>query len=297
MRKVVLGLCGVLVWVQMGCGARSDAGQSGTSPGRGEDLRVMTFNIRLVNLKDGANGWLLRREMLYRTVEAFDPDLLGTQEVKLLQREDLKRRLTAYDTVGVGRDDGKDAGEHSLVMFKRERFEKVREGTFWLSETPEKAGSKGWDAQLPRICSWVELRDRKSGGRPIVFFNTHWDHIGKTARAESAKLMRRKVEEIAGAEKPVVITGDFNSPSGSGPYKELLGNRFVEAWGEVNRHPTTQDFTAHGFTGKNPRGERIDWILHSSPFRTKSAEINRYSENGRFPSDHFPVQAVLRWTD
>src|ERR1041385_6108361 len=137
-----------LVLVQMGCARQSHP----------PDLRVMTFNIRQMNLTDGINGWLFRREMFFRTVEAFDPDLFGTQEVKLLQREDLKKHFSAYDSVGVGRDDGKDAGEHSLVMYKRERFEKVREGNFWLSETPEKPGSKGWDAKLPRICSWVELK-------------------------------------------------------------------------------------------------------------------------------------------
>ena len=262
-----------------------------------QELRVMTFNIRYANLKDGENAWPLRRELLFQTIEKFDPDLLGLQEVVLLQREEFRQRFKEYELLGVGRIDGKDAGEHASVLFKRERFEKVRDGNFWLSETPEIPGSKGWDADLPRICSWVALRDRKAGGKPIVFFNTHWDHLGVKARAESAKLMRARVAEIAG-DKPVIITGDFNTRQDSPPYRELLGDRFIDAFAEMHPNPTRDDFTAHNFTGKNPRGdERIDWILRSHAFRTKSADIDRTNDNGRYPSDHFPVVAVFEWND
>jgi endonuclease/exonuclease/phosphatase family metal-dependent hydrolase len=191
--------------------------------------------------------------------------------------------------VGVPRDDQR--AERSPAMYRLDRFEQVRGGTFWLSETPD-VPSKGWDAAFARVCSWVELRDRKTAGRSVVFFNTHWDHRGVIARAESAKLMRAKVAEIAG-DKPVIVTGDFNTPHDSAGYKELLSDRLFEAFADTHPQPTTQYFTFHGFTGKNTHAKRIDWILRNGAFKTKSAEINRTNEQGRYPSDHFPIEAIF----
>jgi endonuclease/exonuclease/phosphatase family metal-dependent hydrolase len=259
-----------------------------------QDVRVMTFNIRIAAAKDGPDAWPLRRELLFQTIDQFDPDLLGTQEVQPSQADALREHLKGYEMVGLPREDGKTTGERSAVFFKSDRFEKVKEGTFWLSPTPDVPGSKGWDAMFPRVCSWAELRDRKASGRPIVFFNTHWDHKGVTARAESAKVMRAKVTEIAG-DKPVIITGDFNAAHDSAPHKEMLAGGFVEAFAETHPQPTTQDFTFHGFTGKNAHAKRIDWILRSNAFQTKSAAIDRTNDHGRYPSDHFPVTAVLEW--
>jgi len=261
------------------------------------DVRVMTFNVRTSNAVDGLNSWPLRRMMFYRTITHFDPDLLGMQEVTPFQTQDISANLKGYELLGLPRDDGKTRGERAAVLFKRDRFDKVRDGTFWLSETPDVVGSKGWDAALPRVCSWVELRDRQNDNRTIYFFNTHFDHKGPKAREESAKLMREKIKEIAG-DNPVVITGDFNTGQSSPPFKDLTDDRFTEAFAETHPKPTTQDFTFHAFTGQsNKGGIRIDWILHSAQLRATSAQIDRSSENGRYPSDHFPVEAVLSWRD
>jgi endonuclease/exonuclease/phosphatase family metal-dependent hydrolase len=268
-----------------------------TSLALGDDLRVTSFNIRYVNPFDGPNAWPLRKELVFKTIETFDPDLLGMQEVTPLQFVEAGERLKRYEMLGLPRDDGNILGERAPVLFKRDRFEKIAGSTFWLSETPEKPGSKGWDGAFPRVCSWVELRDKRADGRPIFFFNTHFDHKGVQARLESAKLMRTKIAEIAG-DRAVIVTGDFNSPQDSKAYKELLGDWFKEAFLEAHPNPTTQQSTFHSFTGKNERNDhRIDWILRSPAFRTKSAEIDRTNDNGQYPSDHFPITAILEWRD
>ena len=269
-------------------------------------VRVMTFNIRYATPKDipSGNAWPQRKELLFKTIETFDPDLLGMQEVLPTQGAELKERLAkTHEFLGVPRNDGKTSGEMAAVMFRRERFEKTKDGTFWLSETPDKVGSKGWDADLPRVVTWVELRDHKNKDRPVLFLNTHFDHLGKTARMESAKLMRKRMIEMVGSgDTGVIVTGDFNVPQYSPPYKELLGPvdeplHLVETFKEATPKPTTQDFTWHGFVGQNPRADRIDWILRSDHFKTIKAAIDRNNDNGRYPSDHYPVEAVLAWKD
>jgi endonuclease/exonuclease/phosphatase family metal-dependent hydrolase len=270
-----------------------------------KELRVMSFNIRYATPKDipGGNGWPLRKELLFKTIEAFDADLIGLQEVLPTQGEELKARFAAtHEFLGVPRNDGKSSGEMAAILFRRERFEKVRDGHFWLSETPDVVGSKGWDADLPRIVTWVKLRDRKNDNRPLLLLNTHFDHLGKQARLESAKLMRKRMIELAGAGEAVIVTGDFNAVQYSPPYKALLGEadaplRLVETFKEAHPKPTTQDFTFNNFTGQNDRADRIDWILRSEQLATVKAEIDRTNDNGRYPSDHYPVEAVLQWNE
>jgi len=274
------------------------------------ELRVMTFNIRYATPKDipSGNAWAQRKELLFKTIEAFDPDLLGTQEVLPTQGGELKERFAkSHEFIGVPRNDGKTSGEMAAVLFRRDRFEKVKDGTFWLSLTPEVVGSKGWDADLPRVVTWVELRDRRNNDRPLLFMNTHFDHLGKQARLESAKLMRKRMLELAGADgdKAILVTGDFNVPQYSPPYKELLNGsgvegdtlRLVETFKDATPKPTTQDFTFNNFNGTNDRADRIDWVLRSDHFKTVKAMIDRTNENGRYPSDHFPVEAVVEWKD
>jgi endonuclease/exonuclease/phosphatase family metal-dependent hydrolase len=269
------------------------------------DLRVMSFNIRLNTPKDMANAWPLRKDVFFKTIETFAPDLMGLQEVTPPQGEEIKSHFkAAYDFLGVPRNDGKTSGEMAAVLFRRDRFERVRDGTFWLSQTPDVVGSKGWDADLPRVVTWVELRDRRNADRPLLFLNTHFDHIGKVARVESVKLMRQKMVEVLG-DKPlaVIVTGDFNVPQDSPPYKQMLGGpdappRLTDTFKDAHPQPTTRDFTWHGFVGENPRGaQRIDWVLRSDAFQTIAADIDRANDNGKYPSDHFPVEAVLRWKD
>lgn len=267
-------------------------------------LRLMSFNIRYATAPDGENAWEHRRDLLLETIEAANPDLLGTQECLQVQAEFLRAGLPGMGFVGVGRDDGRQAGEMCAIFYRAERFEKLDEGHFWLSETPEAAGSKSWDAALTRIASWVRLRDR-ANGRAFVFIDTHFDHEGAVARRESAGLLARKAQEIAG-DLPVLLTGDFNAdadPLADGPYRILLGvggpagpesMRFADTYRTAHPRREKGEGTFCAFTG-DTSGARIDWILASIGWKQLEASIDRTQRAGRYPSDHFPVTAVVAW--
>jgi len=195
----------------------SDPAAAGAPPDRAApgELRVMTFNIRYGTAPDGENAWEKRRELLVETIRAFQPDVLGTQECLAGQAEFLRGALPGYGCVGVGRDDGKLAGEMCAVFYREDRLQLAAEGHFWLSETPEIAGSRGWDAALPRIVSWARLRDRADTLRTLVCFDTHFDHVGEAARLASAKLLRARAQAVADGA-PAIVLGDFNAPADAG---------------------------------------------------------------------------------
>lgn len=267
--------------------------QAGNPP-----IKVMSFNIRTGTAKDGDNAWPLRQEFVVETIRVFDPDLLGMQEVQKFQADYIREQLPEYGFYGVGRDDGKESGELVPVMFKRERFELIDKGHFWLSETPEVPGSKSWDSALPRLATWAALRDRQGGAKQIVFGNVHFDHKGNVARLESAKLIRERIDEIL-PKMALIVTGDFNTYEELEPYAELVtstgttGSPLVDTYRAI--HPVKRDLegTFSAFTGERGRN-RIDWIITSPDFVTLNAAINYTHENGRYPSDHYPVDAVVR---
>ena len=260
-------------------------------------LKVLSYNIRYGSARDGANAWEKRKEFVVETMKAYDPDLLGTQEVEAFQAAFLAEKLPGYGFVGVGRDDGKKRGEFSAIFYRRSRFEKVAEGHFWLSETPAVAGSKSWDSSLPRMASWVKLRPRDRPGTVLHFFNTHFDHRGAVARAEGARVIRERISAL-GAGAAVIVTGDFNTAPGSRPHQVLLappasGVVLKDAYQVMHKGNEEGAGTFHGFRG-TPSTSRIDWILYSGRFEPLSATIERTNKDGRYPSDHFPVTAVLR---
>lgn len=264
------------------------------------DVRVMSFNIRYGTANDGENRWDKRKEFLVETVREFDPDLLGTQETLGFQRDYLAEKLTEYDHLGVGRDDGAERGEMMALYFKKERFEKFDGGHFWLSETPDKIGSKSWDSSLPRMVTWVKLKDRQQPkSLPILYFNTHFDHMGKTARLESARLLRRQIED-KGKGCSVIVTGDFNADGGSPPYQALFdtiddqASPVVDTFRAINPDKKSDEGTFSGFKADATAGARIDWIGVSRDWQIRSAAIDRTSREGRTPSDHFSITAVVR---
>ena len=264
------------------------------------DVRVMTFNIRYGTANDGENHWDKRKEFLLETIKAFDPDLLGTQETLGFQRDFLAQQLPDYAVLGVGRDDGKEQGEMMALYYKKNRFTKLDEGHFWLSEQPEIAGSKGWDTSLPRMVTWVKLRDRKrEAAPPILFLNTHFDHRGPQARLHSAELVRRRLTEL-GKGCSVIVTGDFNSGEGSPPYKALFGGEgeqaspVIDCYRAVYPQRAMNEGTATAFKASATGGSRIDWIGCSREWQVVSAQIDRTERDGRTPSDHFPVEVVVR---
>src|SRR5262245_57291996 len=189
---------------------------------RASAVRVMSFNIRYGTANDGDNHWEKRKDFLIEAIKAFNPDLLGTQETLAFQRDYIASRLPQYDVLGVGRDDGRESGEMTALYYNRKRFERLDSGHFWLRETPEQAGSKSWDTALTRMVTWVKLTDRlQPKAKPILFFNTHFDHRGHQARLESARLLHRRVVEMSKTCR-VIITGDFNEGEGSEPYRALF---------------------------------------------------------------------------
>ena len=264
------------------------------------EVRVMSFNIRYGTANDGDNHWSKRKEFLVETIKAFDPDLLGTQETLADQRDFIVAKLAGYEAFGVGRDDGKDGGEMAALFYRSARFEKLAGGHFWLSETPDTVGSKGWDAALPRIATWVKLKVRKKAeAKPILFLNAHFDHRGKLARQEAARLIRQKIQEL-GADCDLIVTGDFNADEGSEPYSALFANEkenaspLVDTFRIAKPNKSTTEGTFSEFKASQISGPRIDWIGCSPDWSVTSAAIDRTTKNGRCPSDHFPIGAELK---
>ncbi len=264
------------------------------------DLRIMSYNIRFGSANDGINSWDNRKDFLFETIADFDPDFLGTQETLASQRDFLAKKLAGYQSLAAGRDDGKEAGEMMAVYWKADRFEKLAGGHFWLSETPDVAGSKSWDSSLPRMATWVKLKDlNQPDAQPILFVNTHFDHRGPQARLESAKVIRRKIAEL-GTDCRLVLTGDFNSGEGSEPYKVVFGefdqkpSPLQDTFRIAHPKATQEEGTGSGFQASRTGGSRIDWIGCSADLHVRSATIDRTARDGRTPSDHFAVTAVLK---
>lgn len=255
-------------------------------------VEVMSFNIRLDNVADSMNNWKYRKDDAAQMIAYYTPDIVGLQEVVKNQLDDLKERLPQYTTLGVGRADGKEKGEYCSLFYKTDRFELVKNGDFGLSETPDSIGKKGWDAACERIVTWAVLKDRASG-REVAAFNTHFDHVGKVARRESAKLILEKIKQIAG-NLPVIVTGDFNGTMDSEPVAVLTegGMKNACATAKVAYGPA---WSFHNF-GRIPVEKRrlIDFI-----FVDGSVEVERYRTIGDKPdngylSDHTPVLATLK---
>lgn len=265
-------------------------------------VRVMSFNLRFGNANDGPNSWEHRKDYVLETVDAFTPDLLGTQETLTYQRDHIAKRFTHLKPFGVGREDGAEKGEMAALFYNENRFEKLDGGNFWLSETPEVPGSKGWDTSLPRVASWVKLSDKKDeNAKPILFINTHFDHMGKEARYQSAKLIRKKLSELGDGHR-LIVTGDFNAGVDSKPYTAMFKPEGADEaaltlldthLASQSPHPDKNEGTFTGFDPNRVSGARIDWIAVSDDWTVRSARIDRSIFNGRLPSDHYPITAVL----
>lgn len=258
-----------------------------------QQVHVLSFNIRYDNPGDGINAWPNRKEMAAEVFTAQKVDIAGLQEVLKGQLDDLLALLPEYASVGVGRDDGKEKGEYAPVLYHKERFELLESGTFWLSETPDAAGSKGWDAALPRICTWAKLREQESG-KELWVFNTHFDHIGEEARTQSALLILRKIAELAGDE-PFVLTGDFNLTPQSEGIQAIMNSKSPEI--EDARKITRKahfggDNTFNGW-GKSDRDAPIDYIFVKKGIPVKKHGYLLIKKGKVYISDHYPVFGVI----
>lgn len=255
-------------------------------------VKVMSFNIRYNNPADGPNAWPHRKDWVAAIIRE-QADVAGLQEVRKGQLDDLKQRLPDFAFYGVGRDDGKEGGEFVPIAWKNERFTATDQGEFWLSETPDEPGSKGWDAQLPRVTTWVRLKDTRTD-HEFLAVNTHFDHRGEQARRESAVLLRDWIAEHQ-AGLPVVLTGDFNTLPDSVPYRNLTTEDSAPPLRDARLavdQPQGPDSTWNGFREVVP-GRRIDFVFTTGPVATTTFQTLDESRSGRFPSDHLPIVATV----
>ena len=257
-------------------------------------VRVMSFNIRYDEPRDGVNAWPNRKEKVAGVIRFHKADLVGVQEALLTQLRNLETMLPGFAWCGVGRTDGKEGGEYSAILYRRSRFQLLQCETFWLSETPEKPGSMGWDAAYPRIVTWVRLRDRQSR-KTFYHFNTHFDHRGEKARTESASLIVKRIGDIAG-RSPFLLTGDLNVREDSSAYKTLKTGsnvtRLVDSrYASGNGH-FGGDSTFSAFKELQP-GNKIDYVFVREGMRVIEHGVLSDQWNGLWASDHLPVLAEI----
>lgn len=270
---------------------------SSSSAKANEPMRIMTYNIRYANSGDGDDVWSNRAATVAKTIQ--QADIIGLQEVVLKQLEDLKSGAPGYTWFGVGREDGKEKGEHCPIAFDTDRFKLVRSGTFWLSSEPDQVGKAGWDAALPRIATWVVLQDHNDD-REFFVLNTHFDHRGAEARKQSAALIVQKCQELADG-LPWIVMGDFNAKPDSEPIKTILGAKqaddamLKDARKLSMQKPSGPEGTWNGFKEIDPQ-TRIDHVFVNSQVRVDEiAVLDPRTPSGRFASDHLPIAAVIQF--
>lgn len=270
-----------------------------------QELTVGSYNIRYRNTTDSinGNGWYKRLKPMCDQIKWERPDIFGAQEVLHQQLMDLAKGLPDYQWIGVGRDDGKEAGEYAAIFYNPKRVELVEKGQFWLSETPE-VPSKGWDAALNRICTWGHFRDLQTG-RDFYFLNLHMDHVGIKARSESAKLVMRRITEMTnGGKKLAVLTGDFNVSHKNELYTLFTESGVLKDCYTATKERFAENGTYNGFDYHFYTDDRIDHI-----FVTPATTVDAYAilTDGRWQkdmngvmsrrnlSDHYPVFARIHF--
>jgi endonuclease/exonuclease/phosphatase family metal-dependent hydrolase len=266
--------------------------------GMSQTMTVMSYNIRLDTEADGINQWKNRTDRVVALLKKYNPDLLGVQEALHNQMMDLQKELPDHAFVGVGRDDGKEKGEYSAIFYKKDKFEVLKQNTFWLSETPEVPGSKSWDAAITRVVTFALLKD-KTTGKSFIYSNTHFDHVGKEARKNSATLIKIFFRGfIAGAnfekpekEIPIIISGDFNSEPTDAPYLTMTDGEHLKLRDSRPADDTTGTFC--GFERNKIPCRTIDYTFHSAEWFASNYTVIQDHDGKYFPSDHLPVMATF----
>lgn len=261
---------------------------------QGQDLTVMAFNIRYAHTTP-PNLWEDRRQAVRDIIVESGADIVGTQEGLYRQIVDMDRDLPDFDWIGIGREGG-SKGEFMAIFYRPIRFEPLEYDHFWLSDTPDRIGSRSWGNNIPRMVTWVRFLDRLTE-REFYLVNTHFDHQSQPAREQSAALLLERIAEFD-PELPIILTGDFNANAAENPVYQTLTapSAFRDTW--VETHEAEPEFgTFHDFRGMELAAgrARIDWVLVRGPIDTIEAEILTHDYGGQFPSDHFPVTARLRF--
>ena len=250
-----------------------------------ENLKVMSYNIRLGSGKDGTNSWALRYTATEEMLKDQKPDVFGVQEALDYQVHYIED-MCGYESVGVGREDGKKEGEHMSIFWNKKTVSMLKWGTFWLSETPQKP-SKGWDAACFRTATWALMKDKKTG-KKFYFVNAHLDHEGKEAQKNGLKLIVEKIAEMNPEGLPMVLTGDFNIE----PSNPALADLDARMQSTRKIAEKTDDLTTYNGWGKSSK--MIDYIYVSgfSSCPEYQTVTKRYADR-KFISDHYPICATL----
>lgn len=250
-------------------------------------VKVLTYNIRYGAAKDGPNAWEIRRPLVRDFLLRSEAGVVGLQEALDFQLQYLLQSAPHYRTLGQHREGGAK-GEFCGLLIDKNQYEVIRWGEYWLSETPTEVGSKSWDSALPRMAVWAHLKERLTG-REFAVTTAHFDHRGKEARLHSAKLIlqhRSKIQNL-----PWIVLGDFNAAESSPPLKVFKAAGLRDTFREI--HPQAAEAgTFHGFGGATS-GKKIDYVLVDAGWEVHDARIETWSQDNRFPSDHFPVSALL----
>ncbi len=270
-------------------------------------LSIMSFNIRYGSASDGPNHWNLRKDMVFSVLEDQQPDVVGLQEALGFQIDLITAAVPGYTSIGVGRDDGKTKGEYSALLYRSNRLEVVKSNTFWLSETPNVVASMSWNTACTRICTWALFRDKRSERRFYVY-NLHLDHRSQEARENGMKLVLERIGQRK-TPAPVFVTGDFNAGE-TNPTITQIGNltftvldakrlkktvRLVDSFRQI--HPGAKPVGTFNSWRGAATGQKIDYVFAMDHLNILSADILRMHRSGRYPSDHFPVVATIRWPE
>lgn len=252
---------------------------------------IMTYNIKYDNKHDSINNWDLRKEKMLELINHYQADIVGLQESLLNQHTYLQQNLSQFKVIGVGRDDGKDKGEFSPILYNFKKFQLVETATFWLSDTPEKP-SLGWDAAIKRVCTYALLKNKKTK-KKIWVFNTHFDHVGVVAREKSAELILKKIAALNSKKYPVILMGDLNLTPEKTPItliketlddaKEISLSRFYGPNGTFNAF------------NNSVTNVRIDYIFTKYLKVTSYLHIDDRLNNHNHISDHFPVLSTIQF--
>lgn len=264
------------------------AAGKGESKGKDNPIKVMSYNLRYAS-NSGENSWDVRRPVMAQLLNKEKPDIMGIQEGLYHQLKDLHADMPQYDWIGIGRQGG-SKDEYTAVFYNKNKFEPLEYDYFWLSDTPNVIGSKTWGNDITRMVTWVKFEDRKTK-QQFYFMNTHFDHISVPAREKSAELILEKVKELD-PQLPVILAGDFNTAPGTKPYQTLISEGFADTMVAAENRINENLGTFNGFHDPSG-GNRIDWIMIKGNISVKETEINNFSKNGQYPSDHFPVISTL----
>lgn len=257
----------------------------------GQNIDIMTYNIRYDNPEDSVNNWNQRKKSMSEMLNRYHPWIIGIQEGLHHQLTYLDSSLTNYKYIGIGREDGKEKGEYCAIFYDTTRFTVIEHSTFWLSEMSSTI-SVGWDAALERICTYA-LFEIISTKKKLWVFNTHFDHMGENARENSADLILDKIKKLNSDNLPLVLMGDLNCTPDSKPIK-ILRARLDNA-SEISQKPMTgPDGTYSGFNMNDSINKRVDYIFTDNVMVMFYKHLDEKRENGYFISDHRPVLAGIR---